>query len=128
MNSKFENVMTQRTDSDLMEIVTINREEYQPEAMAAAEAELKKRELTIEQIKSAEHDVKIKADFKAEIADRPLGIGWKMITFFIPGIINILIAGTLKAEGYERKWKEAWHWTFYGICFYFGLILLIFIM
>ena len=44
MNSKFENVMAQRTDSDLMEIVTITRDEYQPEALAAAEAELKKRE------------------------------------------------------------------------------------
>jgi hypothetical protein len=124
MENKFVGIMEQRTDSELMEILTKDRDEYQPEALKAAEAELEKRKLTVDQIESAKQKVKTKEQSIKDKANMPLGIGWKLLTFFIPGILNFLIARTLKTEGYDRKWKEAWHWTFYGFGFYIGLFLL----
>ncbi len=52
--------MEQRTDSELMEILTKDRDEYQPEALKAAEAELEKRKLTVDQIESAKQEIKTK--------------------------------------------------------------------
>jgi hypothetical protein len=36
----------------------------------------------------------------------------------------LVLAGTYKADGYDRKANEAWRWTFYGFGFYFGIVLL----
>ena len=80
--------------------------------------------MSVDQIETAKQKIREKEQSIKDKANMPLGIGWKLLTFLIPGIPNFLIARTLKAEGYDRKWKEAWHWTFYGLGFYIGLFLL----
>jgi hypothetical protein len=37
----------------------------------------------------------------------------------------LILAGTVKAGGYDRKAKEMRKWTLYGFCFYVGLGLLL---
>jgi hypothetical protein len=123
MDNKFIRIMEQRTDSELMEILTKDRDEYQPEALIAAETELERRKLSVGQFETAKQEIREKEQSIKDKANMPLGIGWKLLTFLVPGIPNFLIARTLKAEGYDRKWKEAWHWTFYGFGFYIGLFL-----
>ena len=127
MDIDFEKVMSQRTDAELIEIVTKKSEDYQQAALLAAEAELKKRNLSSEETEIANSEIEKKEKTILENSNAPLGIGWKLLTFFLPGIPNFLIARVLKAEGYDRKWREAWHWTFYGIMFYVGLVVLAFI-
>lgn len=124
MNVDLKEIMAQRSDAELIEILTKKQEDYQPEALSAAEAELEKRNLSVEKIESAEQELEDKEKTIKEIANTPLGIGWKLLTFFVPGY-NILYFILLKAEeGYERKWREAWHWTCYGIVFYASLVFL----
>jgi hypothetical protein len=125
MSVNFKEIMTQRSDAELIEILTKKQEEYQPEAISAAEVELEKRNLSFDKMESAKQELIDKEKIIEENANKPLGIGWKLVTFFVPGIPNFLIARTLKAEGYERKWKEAWRWTFYGIAFYASLVFLV---
>lgn len=61
MNPGFKDVMSKRTDEELIKIVTVERDGYQPIAIEAAEAEINKRNIditTIEQITvdlTAEH-------------------------------------------------------------------------
>ena len=50
----FKDSMSKRTDSELLEITTILRDDYQPEALVAAETELKSRNLTDEQLTDAQ--------------------------------------------------------------------------
>jgi hypothetical protein len=50
MSNKFAKVMAERTDAELIHIITISREDYLPEALLAAENELEKRNLSPEQI------------------------------------------------------------------------------
>jgi len=45
MENKFEKVMSQRTDEELVKIVTIKRERYNPTAIEAADAEVEKRNI-----------------------------------------------------------------------------------
>ena len=128
MSPDFKEIMTQRSDAELIEILTNKKDEYQSDAIAAAEAELEKRNLSINRMESAKKELNEKDRIIKENANAPLGLGLKLLTFFVPGIPNILIARTLKAEGYDRKCREAWRWTFYGVAFYSSLILLALIL
>lgn len=50
MNTNFTEVMTQKTEDELIEITTVLRDEYQPLAVKAAEVELRKRKVQTSQI------------------------------------------------------------------------------
>ena len=55
MNSDFKDVMSKRTDEELIKIVTVDRNKYQPLAIESAEEEIKNRNIDnakIEKIKS----------------------------------------------------------------------------
>lgn len=124
MKSDFKEIMAKRSDAELIEILTKKQDEYQHEALEAAKSELESRNLSTEKIRSAEQEIESKEKAVAENANLPLETTWKILTFVFPGIPNFLIARAIKAEGYERKWKEAWRWTFYGFGFYIALFLL----
>ena len=82
MENSFTEVMEKRSDSELLEIVTKLKEDYQPEAVEAAKIEIKKRNLSSEQIEQANEEnqkKEIKVDNQAK---ESLGIGQK-IMFFI---------------------------------------------
>jgi hypothetical protein len=66
MKNIFVEIMKQRTDSELMEILTKDRADYQPGALKATEAELGNRKLTIDQIESAKQEIKAKEQLITE--------------------------------------------------------------
>lgn len=49
MNNEYEEVMSKRLDDELIDIVTINRDGYQPLAVIAAEKEIEKRGMSLNQ-------------------------------------------------------------------------------
>jgi len=56
MENKFNEVMSQRTDDELIKIITVERERYNPIEIEAAESEIKKRNIDtnrFEEIKKA---------------------------------------------------------------------------
>lgn len=128
MDNKFTSTMIQRTDAELLKIVNEQRNDYQPEALEAAELELKNRNLTIERVQEAIQENETKKQIKTEKADVKLSGGWKVLTFIFPGLIQIIFAGTFKADGYDRKASELTKWTLFGFGFYVGLVILIMIL
>lgn len=64
---------------------------------------LKSESLSVDQIESAKQEIRTKEQSIKDKANMPLGIGWKLLTFLIPGVQNFLVAMSLKAEGYDRK-------------------------
>lgn len=126
--NQFEKVMAERTDAQLIEIVTMSRSDYQQEALEAADAEFKRRDLSSGQVESVKQEVVQKHVEEGERANMPLQTHWKVLTFIFPGLINILFAATFKVDGYERRFKEAKRWTLYGVGFYGGIVLLIYIL
>jgi|WetSurMetagenome_2_1015567.scaffolds.fasta_scaffold1457483_1 hypothetical protein len=125
MENDFTAIMSQRTDAELLKIVNERRNDYQPDAVGAAELELQKRNLSSEQVQEAVHENETKNQIVTEKANAKLSGIWKVLTFIFPGIIQVIFAGTFKADGYDTKARELTKWTLYGFGFYFGLVVLI---
>lgn len=121
--------MAKRTDSELIEIVTKLREDYQVEAVQAAEIEIRKRNLSAEQIESAREEIKAKEAVLSGRENEPLASGQKLLFFiFFWGVFPWAMAGTYKAEGYTRKYNEAWQFMRYGLMSLLGFMLLMFLI
>ena len=115
MANKFTEIMAKRSDSELLEIVTKLKDDYQPEAVLAAELEIKNRNLSNEQLEKAKIEIKEKEISLAEKENEPLETGQKILFFiFFWGVIPWVIAGTFKADGYLKKYKDAWKFMKYG--------------
>lgn len=117
----FEKAMKEAPDAELIRIVMTNRDEYQEAAIAVAEAELSKRNIPTEQLSQLKTN-QIKENIeKAYKAARPLELPWKILAFLFPGILQLIIASTLKANGYDKKANDVGKWTLYGLSFYIAL-------
>jgi hypothetical protein len=126
MKIDFSQIMGQRSDDELIEILTKKQDEYQEEALEAAQREFKKRNLTAEQITSAIKVVEKKEDIIKAKAAEPLNEGWKKACFFLPGLTVYFVTFSFwKTDGYKQKIRDAWRWSWYGTAFYFVLFTLI---
>ena len=126
MDNKFIEVMARRSDGELLEIVTKLRDDYQPEAVEAAELEIKNRNLSDEQIEHVNEDIKVKEFYHKQKEIEPLERVQKVLFFiFFWGVIPWAMAGTFKSNGYLKKHKDAWRFMKYGFITFIGLDLLI---
>lgn len=67
MNTDFKDAMSKRTDEDLIKIVFVDRDTYQPMAIEAAEEEIKKRNIDMTKIEQVKVDLKAKIEEQKEI-------------------------------------------------------------
>ncbi|WP_372647947.1 hypothetical protein [Draconibacterium sp.] len=126
MTIDFRNVMAQKSDSDLLEIVTKLKDDYQPEAVVAAQNEIEKRNLTGAQIEQTNLEIEEKEKKNHKREDEPLSAGQKMLfLIFFWGIIPWAMAGTFKADGYTKKYKDAWKFMKIGMGIFIGIPLLL---
>lgn len=129
MENNFTQAMSNRSDSELLEIVTKLRDDYQADAILAAEIEIKNRNLSTEQVENAKKEIKQKEINNQEKEDEPLGTGQKILFFiFFWGIIPWGMAGTFKADGFGRKYKEAWRFMKFGFFSFIGFNGLLFLL
>ena len=96
--NKFSVVMSEKVDMELVRIVTSERADYQPEAVIAAEDELKWRNITPSMYQ----------DYTKEVEKLPL--------LLIIGLALILF-------GYQTCGKGLCKWTLLGWLFYFILLM-----
>jgi hypothetical protein len=129
MDNKFIEVMEKRSDSELLEIVTKLRNDYQLEAVEAAELVIKNRNLSTDQIEQAKQEIKEKEISNIERENESLSVGQKILFFiFFWGVIPWAMAGTFKANGYLKKYKDAWRFMKYGFFTFIGLNGLMFLI
>lgn len=96
MANNFTSVMAKRSDLELIAIVTTQRDDYQEEALAAAEAEIAARNLTFERWHEAEAEVRRVDVDRTNRASEPLDGGWKALLFFFPGLLTLAAAHKYK--------------------------------
>ena len=123
----FSEVMSQNSTAQLLKIVNEERIDYTPEAVAAAEKELTKRNLSVEQLEVANEELKQMNAATAERSNEPLGLDLKILSLLMPGLILLFVSRALKGEGYYRKAKELVRWNVYGLMAYVSLIILMFV-
>ncbi len=103
MKCNFAELIAQRTDAELIEIVTRKSADYVPEALAEAQAELEKRKLSVDQIEQANKSLDNFEEVKLARANVPLEFRWKLRAFLVPKPANLLIAKTFKVEGHLKN-------------------------
>ena len=67
MEDEFAKVMSERTDEELIKIVTIERDGYQPLGVEAAESEIEKRNIDTSQFEKIREKAKVEKEQKEKI-------------------------------------------------------------
>lgn len=145
--------MSERTDRQLVEIVTIKRSEYQPEAILAAEKEIENRQINLDAFTATE---KVNFSESTVPPDKmEKGFEWyhKALTVFLPAtviavvstifnhfgatpilrvigfptivLIHYAIHRRLKDLGYTKMAGDFMHWVTYSLYIYIGLLLIL---
>lgn len=124
MEFDFTQTMQNETDENLIKIVTIDRDNYQPPAVIAAEAELKKRNIGKEIFEGIKKEHEETRKIEIEKASMPLDNTTKIVAFFIP-IGYRFLARPLRRDGYEQKAADLVKWSLFGMAFYFLVIVIL---
>src|SRR5476651_2727168 len=125
MENQFAEKMAGLTDAALLVIVNERRGDYGPDAILAAEKELSGRNLSPELLERAVRENELVKETILDKANEPLAPFWRGLAFMFPGVLALMFSGTFKADGYDRKSKELFRATLYGIGFYVILIVVI---
>ena len=127
LNNKYTAVMSKKTDAELTRIVTIEKHKYQQDALDAAAAEIKSRNLNEAEIAKAYQINQEISDLKNRKAEEPLEDFAKLMVILRPP--SALIKSTrYDSEGYILKAKEVIKFSYYGYAFYFSMVVLIWML
>ena len=91
MNTDFKDVMSKRTDEDLIRIITVDRDGYQPLAIEAAEEEIKKRNIDTTKIEQVKVDLTAKIEKQKEFDSKEVGSLTRFIHFIIDTILFVIL-------------------------------------
>lgn len=94
MKQDFTEVMSKRTDEELIEIVKVKRDDYQPEAVEAAENELQKRQVDPDQIEQVKQELTEKETKKKEF-DSSKVTSWTRLIHFIVDLIAFFLTAMI---------------------------------
>lgn len=106
MENEFTKVMSKRTDQELIKIVTVEREGYNPLAIEAAEYEIETREINTEDFESIKEQAVVEKEQKQFVDSNVVGLGirfvnfliditvWLFLTFVISFIVGLFIQST----------------------------------
>jgi hypothetical protein len=125
MSNRFDEVMSRRTDIELIKILKEQRSEYQPEAVEAAEREFAKRNLSEADISHSMSVLEEEKNIEEARSKAPLNPGFKAIAFFLPGFYTMIASGVLSAGGHKRKGDDMARWTTFGCIFYITMGILL---
>jgi hypothetical protein len=122
MYNEYSSKMATLSEFDLLEIIK-DKSSFQPEAVSAAEHELKNRNIPFDEFKKIEKNFENIQQLKSSKSIEPLDNPLMKIGFFF--CFNLLIAFRYKADGYQRKFEEAKKLMKYGILFWILLFIII---
>jgi uncharacterized RDD family membrane protein YckC len=94
MKQDFTEVMSKRTDEELIEIVKLKRDDYQPEAVQAAEKELELREVNPDQIEIVKQELTEKETKQREF-DSGKVTSWTRLIHFVVDLIAFFLTAVI---------------------------------
>lgn len=124
MNFNFREVMKSNSTEELVKIATTDRNNYQDEAVFAAEKELSDRKYSSEEFEKYKIKGQLIKELEFKKSIEPLEIYYKIIVLLFPGIITLILSGIFKNSGYDKKSSDLILWTIFGFVFY-GLLSII---
>ncbi len=95
MNTDFKDVMSKRTDQELIKIVTVDRNKYQPLAVETAEEEIKNRNIDTSKIEEVKAELTTKVEEQKEFDSKKVSGLTRFIHFIVDSIVWFLIVAIL---------------------------------
>jgi len=92
MENEFKQVMSERTDEELIKIVTAERERYNPTAIEAAESEIEKRNIDTSDFEKIQEKVVAEKERKEKVDSNVVGSGIRFINFLIDFTVWLVLA------------------------------------
>jgi hypothetical protein len=128
MDYNFNELMSKKTDDELITILLVQQNEYSEAALHAAREEFNKRGISNEKIDQVHKEAAEVRKQQLIRANEPLEQDVKNLAMFFPLVANILNAEKFRKEGYERKSAELSRACMNGRFIYIGIIVLIIIL
>ncbi len=91
MESEFAKVMSERTDSELIKIVTADRAKYNPAAIAAAETELDKRNIDKSEFEKVKEEAIVERTKTLGVEEIAVGSFSRFLNFIIDILILLVL-------------------------------------
>ena len=92
MENEFAKVMSERTDEELIKIVTAERDKYNPTAIEAAELEVDKRNIDTSKFEEIKENTTTERVAKEKVDANVVGSGIRFVNFLIDFIIWLILA------------------------------------
>lgn len=111
----FRTTLAECEDAQLYDMLA-HQADYLPEALEAAQDELRSRDLSPGKAAKLKSGVQARVAAEKERNERPLnGFECALLAFCPIGILAIIFLTYLQSRGYERKLREAWPWMSVGM-------------
>tara|TARA_R110002012_G_C11583638_1_gene605591 strand:+ start:738 stop:1334 length:597 start_codon:yes stop_codon:yes gene_type:complete len=92
MENEFAKVMSERTDEELIKIVTVERGSYNPTAIEAADAEVEKRNIDTSEFEKIREKATTEKEQKEKVDSNVVGSGIRFVNFLIDFIVWLVLA------------------------------------
>ncbi len=92
MENKFKEVMSKRTDEELIKILTIHKEDYEPDAVKAAELEIEKRKIDIQSFEKIKEKLLAEKKQIEKVDKNVVNPGIRFLNFLIDFIVVMILA------------------------------------
>ena len=91
MTTVFKDVMSQQANEELIRIVTIQRDDYQPLAVEAAEKEIKKRGINTKMVEEVKNDLEENIKEQKEFDSKKVNSLTRLLNFIIDSITFLIV-------------------------------------
>jgi len=92
MENEFKQVMSERTDEELIKIITAERDSYNPFAIEAAESEIEKRNIDTSKFEEIREKTTTEKELKKKVDSNVVGSGIRFLNFIIDFITGMILA------------------------------------
>lgn len=92
MKNEFKEVMSQRTDEELIKIVTVERDGYNPIAIEAADSEIEKRNIDTSDFDKIKKKATVEKEQKQKVDSNLVGSGIRFLNFVIDFFVWLILA------------------------------------
>ncbi|WP_347926208.1 RDD family protein [Pontimicrobium sp. SW4] len=87
MENEFAKVMSERTNEELIKIVMVERERYNPTAIEAAESEIEKRKIDTNEFEKIKEQAIVEKEQKQKVDSNVVGSGIRFLNLIIDSIV-----------------------------------------
>lgn len=106
--NQYAEIMSSKTDEQLLIILTRDKDDYNEEAIEAAKGEFDNRDLDDTDLKYVQERVDLQTKEQEKRASEPLSDPGRILFFvFCWTLVPYLVAASYKADGLEEKYQKA---------------------